>query len=523
MARAKLATGFIQFAANADALGVTDHANNICHIAATEASGASTLTFKGVSNGNVTLSGLADPSSDQQAATKKYVDAQISGTSWKASVRTASTAAGTLASDFANGDTVGGVAVSTGDRILIKDQASGSENGIYTVNASGAPTRATDFDAGTDKISGTAVLVREGTNADIAFMCTTDGTGGNEPEPGTDALTFTAFVNTAGTLADDVVTTAKIANAAVTAAKLHGDVAGAGLANSGTALSVNVDDTGIEIDTDTLRLKDNGVTTAKINNAAVTAAKLHGDVAGDGLANSGTALSVNVDDTGIEINADTLRLKDSGVATAKIADAAVTAAKLHGDVAGAGLANSGSALSVSVDNSSIEIDTDTLRIKASGVTNDMLAGGIANAKLANSTVTIGGVSVALGATLDSHLDFSDKNITTTGSITAADVTCTSDEYYKCDIHDSDGSAIFNLRGIDWRWNEHMSGIEGQKSSGVLAQEIQQVLPYAVAENDKGLSVRYNALWGPMIEAVKSLKSELDELKQTRRYNLRPRI
>lgn len=108
---------------------------------------------------------------------------------WKQPVRAATTAAGTLASSFENGDTIDGVVLATGDRILIKDQAAGAENGIYTVNASGAPTRATDFDLGTEAV-GAAVIVTNGTaNADKVFICTT-----NAPITiGTTALVFAAL------------------------------------------------------------------------------------------------------------------------------------------------------------------------------------------------------------------------------------------------------------------------------------------------------------------------------------------
>ena len=125
--------------------------------------------------------------------------------SWKPPVRVATTAAGTLASSFENGDTVDGITLATDDRILIKDQASGAENGIYTVNASGAPTRAVDFDD-VGKAEGAAVLVREGTaNADTVFVCTTDGT----ITIGTTATVWAAVSGSAGTLNDltDVVIT----------------------------------------------------------------------------------------------------------------------------------------------------------------------------------------------------------------------------------------------------------------------------------------------------------------------------
>lgn len=106
---------------------------------------------------------------------------------WKQSVRVATTASGTLATDFENGDTVDGVVLATGDRILIKDQGTGSENGIYTVNASGAPTRATDCDEDAEVTAGLTVVVTEGTaNADLIFVLTT-----NDPiTVGSTTLTF---------------------------------------------------------------------------------------------------------------------------------------------------------------------------------------------------------------------------------------------------------------------------------------------------------------------------------------------
>ena len=72
--------------------------------------------------------------------------------------------------------------------------------------------------------------------------------------------------------------------------------------------------------------------------------------------------------------------------------------------AGDGLSKTGNALSLNVDNSSIEINADTARVKALGVTNAMLAGSIANAKLSNSSVTINSNSLALGASLTLDTD-----------------------------------------------------------------------------------------------------------------------
>lgn len=110
----------------------------------------------------------------------------IDARTFKNVVRVATVANGTLASAFENGDTVDGVVLATGDRILIKDQTAGAENGIYTVNASGAPTRATDFDA-SDEIRGAVMIVQSGTiNANTLWM----NTNTSAVTVGTTALTF---------------------------------------------------------------------------------------------------------------------------------------------------------------------------------------------------------------------------------------------------------------------------------------------------------------------------------------------
>ena len=80
------------------------------------------------------------PSAGTDVAIKSYVDAEISNAlgaiNLKDAVKVATTANGTLATAFANGQTVDGIVLTTGDRILIKNQSTGSENGIYVVNVS---------------------------------------------------------------------------------------------------------------------------------------------------------------------------------------------------------------------------------------------------------------------------------------------------------------------------------------------------------------------------------------------------
>lgn len=115
-----------------------------------------------------------------------------SGLTWKTAVVVATTVAGNINTDFENGDIIDGVTLVTDDRILIKDQALGVENGIYIVNDSGAPTRSIDLSAGSNA-AGVAVIAKEGTvNADTAWVCTNDD---GSDTVGVDPLTFVQFAS----------------------------------------------------------------------------------------------------------------------------------------------------------------------------------------------------------------------------------------------------------------------------------------------------------------------------------------
>ena len=118
------------------------------------------------------------PTDPAHAATKGYVDAARSGLDVKASVRAATTAPINLASDLEAGDTLDtNVTLVAGDRVLVKDQSTASENGIYVVQASGAAVRATDFDDNAEVTPGAFTFVEEGTlNADSGWVLTTNGT-----------------------------------------------------------------------------------------------------------------------------------------------------------------------------------------------------------------------------------------------------------------------------------------------------------------------------------------------------------
>ena len=94
------------------------------------------------------------------------------------------------------------------------------------------------------------------------------------------------------------------------------------------------------------------------------------------------------------------------------------------------------------------------------------------------------------------------------TITAVDFIATSDERAKVKIKTAPVGIIDSLKGREWDWKE-----SGEKGSGVVAQELEQVLPHLVHEDDEGMkSVAYNGLIAYLIEEIKDLKAQVEALK-----------
>jgi len=190
---------------------------------------------------NSRISNITDPTQAQDAATKAYVDAVKQSLDIKDSVRAATTGNITIASALNNGDTLDGVTLADGDRVLVKDQTTASQNGIYIVGSS--PVRSADANISAEVTSGMFCFVTEGTaNGDNGFVLTT-----NDPITlDTTNLTFAQFSG-AGQI-----------------------VAGDALSKSGNTLHVNDDNITLEVNNDTLRIK--GITTTAIGDLLIGAA-----------------------------------------------------------------------------------------------------------------------------------------------------------------------------------------------------------------------------------------------------------
>jgi hypothetical protein len=198
-----------------------------------------------VSLNNQKITNLADPIDAQDAATKAYVDAARSGLDVKESVRLASTGNISITYNATGGtssrgqitaapNTLDGVNLAAGDRILLKDQSAGAQNGIWVVTtlgtgANGVWDRATDFDSDTEVTAGAFTFVTEGaTNADSGWVLTTNDAITIGGASGT-ALSFAQFSG-AGQI-----------------------TAGAGLTKTGNTLDVGAG-TGITVDANSVGL-----------------------------------------------------------------------------------------------------------------------------------------------------------------------------------------------------------------------------------------------------------------------------
>tara|TARA_R100000900_G_scaffold91533_1_gene71291 strand:- start:77 stop:1861 length:1785 start_codon:yes stop_codon:yes gene_type:complete len=138
-----------------------------------------------ISGGSVT--GLGNPSNNSDAATKSYVDQAVAGLRTRTIAECATTSNVNLSNGLEAGDTIDGVTLVAGDRVLVKDQSTASENGLYLAVSSGSASRDPEHDT-IAELSGGMVVVNQGsTNDNKIFLCTTDNTG----SVGSTSITYT--------------------------------------------------------------------------------------------------------------------------------------------------------------------------------------------------------------------------------------------------------------------------------------------------------------------------------------------
>jgi hypothetical protein len=330
---------------------------------------------------------VATPSADGQAASKSYVDSVAAGLDLKDSCRVATTANITLSGT----QTIDGVAVSADQRVLVKNQSTASENGIYLCKA-GSWARSSDLAAG-DDAAGVFTFIEEGTsNGDKGFVCTSNS---GSAVVGTNNLSFSQFSDT-GTI-----------------------TAGDGLQKVGSEISANLDGSTLAASASGLKVADLGIANGQISNSAaiavskLAASTISGVTLGGNLAaltpatnggvlfssyNGSSAVSnlqldvSDLADAAVNVAADSIAIYD--------ADADVTGkesiADLMAAVAGTALSAASGQLSVSgVGNAQIAADA-----------------AIAVSKLAASTisgVTLGGNLASLSPATNGGILFSAYN------------------------------------------------------------------------------------------------------------------
>lgn len=322
--------------------------------------------------------GLGTPVGANDAVNKNYVDNLITGVSWRKPVRTLNATSTALPTGASY--THDGVTHANGDRVLFIGLSNPSENHrVYKLSGVGSSISwalETDGQAGNGSpTDGDAIYIKEGsTNGDSQWnyngssFVQFSGAGQIQAGVGLEKLGNTISVLLGAGIAElptgevglDVYSigglwltedglTPSSSNAAALGIKLNGSTLD--LSSSG----IKVSDLGI----DTAQLAALAVTTAKIDANAVTDAKLS------------SSASVDADRA-----VGTDHIKNSAVTSDKIASAAVDESKLASSVAGDGLSGgAGSPLSVSVDNTTIEISSDQLRIKDDGVSRAKIAAG----------------------------------------------------------------------------------------------------------------------------------------------------
>jgi ATP:corrinoid adenosyltransferase len=379
----------------------------------------------------------SDPSSANDLVRKSYVDANLEGLKPKAATRLATTANITLSGL----QTIDGILTIAGDRILVKDQTLSENNGIY-VAAVGAWSRSIDMDSLTpiDEINGAYTFVQQGTaNAGKGFVV-----ADVVVTIGVSPIVFVFFNSTGSVVGGDMIT---VTGANIVSVDLA-SVSGLESTNPGNAagqlrvkleasipslqidgsnqLAAKFDNTTIESSASGLRIKDAGVSNAKIA-TGVDAAKISSGVVSntefdflDGVTSSiqtqlngklttsltsgqifvgsvgNLAVAQPLSGDATLVASGALTIANSAITTVKIAAAAVDKTKIAADVAGAGLGqNVDGSLEIKVATvSALEVVTDELKVRVDASTVKINASNnLESLKLNDEVITLSGTNI----------------------------------------------------------------------------------------------------------------------------------
>jgi hypothetical protein len=319
------------------------------------------------------ITNLGTPSSSSDAATKEYVDSYAEGLHIHASAVAATTTNISIANDLMVGDTIDGVNLASGNRVLVKNQTNAAENGIYEVQPSGSALRAADFDAPAEVDGGDFIFVTGGNaNDNTGWVQTSTGVA----IIGTDAIVFTQFSG-----------------------------AGTYLAGNGLDLNGNT----FEIDEDVVATKTHVATEIELHENATTGIHgVTGNIVGTSdsqtLTNktlgSGTVLGANLDATNTyKVTNLVDPTSNQDAATKKYVDDEVS------DVAGDLTTHQNATTGIHGVTGNIvgTSDSQTLTNKTIDGSSNTLS-NIANASLVNDSVTVNGNEVELGSSITLDTD-----------------------------------------------------------------------------------------------------------------------
>jgi flagellar hook-length control protein FliK/uncharacterized membrane protein YccF (DUF307 family) len=342
-----------------------------------------------LSTGTFNFSGatvtVATPSADAEAATKAYVDSVAAGLDPKESCFVATTAAITLSGT----QTIDGQSVTVGKRVLVKNQVSSVDNGIY-ICAAGSWSRSTDFATGSAE-AGAYSYIEAGTdNGQLKFVCTSQA---GSDVVGTNNITFGIYSGPDSTTAGD------------------------GLQKTGDAISVKLDGSTIAASASGIKVAAGAISNNEISDSAAIA---NSKLANSSVSLGGVSVALGGTDATPAFNlADATNYPTSSlvgtVSNAQLAGS-ISEDKLAGSISNGKLANSsvsfgGVSVALGAADATPAFDladatnyptsslvgTITNAQLAGSIDEAKLAGSISNGKLANSSVSLGGVSVALGA------------------------------------------------------------------------------------------------------------------------------